>query len=53
MPEIQEAHAQECVRLANLSKDEVVRAELLKLRQDYLRSAERLRALASQAKDKN
>ena len=45
MPEQQEAHAKECVRLANLSKEEVIRAELLKLRQLYLRSAERLRAL--------
>lgn len=45
MPQLQEAHAEECVRLANMAKDDVVRAELLKLRQSYLRSAERLRAL--------
>ncbi|HSM96028.1 MAG TPA: hypothetical protein VLT91_08295 [Rhizomicrobium sp.] len=51
MPEIQESHAEECVRLANLSRDDVVRAELLKLRQGFLRSAERLRALI-QPKDR-
>ena len=45
MPKIQEGHAEECVRLANMTNDDVVRAELLKLRQVYLRSAERLRAL--------
>ena len=52
MPEFQEAHAEECVRLANLSKDDVVRSELLRLRQTFLRSAERLRALNLQSKDR-
>lgn len=35
--------AAECVRLANLSADEIVQSELLRLRQVYLRGAERLR----------
>lgn len=40
-----EVRAEECVRLANMAQDDMVRAELLKLRQTYLRVAERLRAL--------
>jgi len=51
MPDLQEARAEECVRLANLSTDDVVRAELLRLRQTFLRSAERLRALNLKTKD--
>lgn len=38
-----EDHARECVRLANLTDDELVRIELLKLRQTYLQIAQRLR----------
>lgn len=53
MPEVQEAHAEECARLANLSKDDVIRSELLKLRQSFLRSAERLRALRAPPKEQH
>lgn len=38
-----EARAQECVALANQAKDELIRRELLLLRQTYLGIAERLR----------
>lgn len=38
-----EGRAQECVELANQAKDQMIRAELLKLRQTYLKIAERLR----------
>lgn len=38
-----EDHARECVRLANLTDDELVRIELLKPRQTYLQIAQRLR----------
>jgi len=38
-----EARAQECVSLANMAKDPMVRTELLKLRQTYLTIANRLR----------
>jgi hypothetical protein len=34
--------AEECVKLANLAQDSMVRMELLKLRQTYLNIAERL-----------
>jgi hypothetical protein len=34
--------AKECVRLANLAVDQLVRMELLNLRQTYLKIAERL-----------
>jgi hypothetical protein len=34
--------AEECVRLANLTADEFLQAELLRLRQSYLRIAEKL-----------
>jgi hypothetical protein len=37
--------AEECVRLANATKDEMIRKELLLLRQVYLRTAERLGAM--------
>ncbi|MDE2164676.1 MAG: hypothetical protein KGL29_04995 [Alphaproteobacteria bacterium] len=37
------AHAEECVRLANLTPDDFLRRELLSLRQTYLRTAVRLR----------
>lgn len=36
--------AVECARLASLTDDEMLRAELLKLRQTYLKIAERLAA---------
>ncbi len=39
-----EARAEECVRLANLANDDV-RADILKLRQSYLHTAQRLRAV--------
>ncbi|HEX2592862.1 MAG TPA: hypothetical protein VHL34_15275 [Rhizomicrobium sp.] len=35
--------AEECVRLANMTKDPMLSAELLKLRQSYLTIAERLK----------
>ncbi|MEJ0043384.1 MAG: hypothetical protein WDM81_14710 [Rhizomicrobium sp.] len=38
-----EERARECVTLANLAKDQMVRNELLKLRQTYLNIALRLR----------
>ena len=34
--------AEECVRLANLAKDEMIERRLLELRQEYLATAERL-----------
>lgn len=37
------ARAQECVRLANLTDDELMRIELLKLRKAYVEIARRLR----------
>lgn len=37
-----EERAQECVRLANSTTDEMIRTELLKLRQSYLQIAERV-----------
>ena len=37
------AHAEECVRLAALTKDEYVKRELLLLRQSFIRTAEHLR----------
>jgi hypothetical protein len=40
-----EARAEECVRLANQTKDEMIQRELLLLRQTYLRTAARLREL--------
>jgi len=39
--------AEECVRLANLAEDELIRRELLTLRQSYLQTAERLKRLPS------
>lgn len=36
------ARAEECVRLANLTKDMMISAELLKLRQIYLKIATQL-----------
>lgn len=38
-----EERAKECVRLANLAVDQLVRRELLNLRQTYLNIAERLK----------
>jgi hypothetical protein len=37
--------AQECARLASLTDDQILRAELLKLRQSYLIAAERLQEM--------
>lgn len=37
------AHAEECVRLANLTSDDFLKQQLLSLRQTYLRTAEILR----------
>ena len=42
-----ETRAEECVRLANLAADEMIRRELLVLRQAYLQTAARLRGLSS------
>ncbi len=39
-----EVCAEKCVKLANLAINQVVRADILKLRQSYLHSAQRLRA---------
>ena len=41
-PEDYAARAEECVRLANSTKDEMIQRELLELRQIYLRTKERL-----------
>lgn len=41
--------AEECVRLANLTKDEMVQSAILRLRQDYLRIAESLKNFACSA----
>lgn len=38
-----EERAQECVKFANQAKDQLIRNELLKLRQTYLNIARRLR----------
>jgi hypothetical protein len=38
-----EQRARECVDLANKAQDQLIRMELLKLRQTYLTIAERLR----------
>jgi len=40
--------AEECVRLANLATDDLIRRELLTLRQSYLQTAERLNGMSSQ-----
>ena len=37
--------AEECVRLANLTKDGMIQREILTLRQTFLKTAERLREL--------
>jgi hypothetical protein len=39
-----EKRAEECVRLANLTKDPVIQAEILRLRQRVLESIKRQRA---------
>jgi hypothetical protein len=44
-----EARAEECVRLANLTKDDLIQTTLLRLRQTYLRTAARLRAVEEEA----
>jgi hypothetical protein len=41
-----EERAEECVRLANMTSDPLVQAELLKLRQTYLQVASRLDTIA-------
>ena len=43
--EIYEARAEECLRLADLTKDDLIQTTLLQLRQTYLRTAARLRAV--------
>lgn len=43
--------AEECVRLANLTDDEMIRTALLKLRQNYLATADRLRKMFNQPRD--
>lgn len=43
-------HAEECVRLANLTKDGFVKRELLTLRQTYLRTVDHLREKESDPK---
>lgn len=40
-----QARAEECVRLANLTTDQMLSAELLKLRQSYLVVSERLKRM--------
>jgi hypothetical protein len=40
-----EARAEECLRLADLTKDDLIQTTLLRLRQTYLRTAARLRAV--------
>lgn len=45
------SRAQECVRLANQSRDELVQQELLKLRQIYLQIAKRLQTLGDGGAD--
>jgi hypothetical protein len=42
-------HAEECVRLANLTTDNLIQKELLTLRQSYLQTAERLRQLGARS----
>ncbi len=37
------AHAEECVRLASLTPDELLKPQLLSIRQTYLRTAVKLR----------
>jgi hypothetical protein len=44
-PEDYAQRAEECVRLANSTKDEMIQRELLELRQIYLRTMERLTQL--------
>jgi len=44
-----EKRASECVRLGGLTDDDMVRGELLKLRQTYLNIADRLRAQGFEA----
>lgn len=41
-----QSRADECVRLANLSKDQMIQRELLTLRQVYLKAADKLRELS-------
>ena len=41
-PEGFSARAEECVRLANMTKDAMIQRELLELRQIYLQTAARL-----------
>jgi hypothetical protein len=44
-----EERAEECVRLANMTADPLVQAELLKLRQTFLQIAARLKTLNENA----
>jgi hypothetical protein len=44
-PDDYRKRAEECVKLANQTSDDLIQRELLKLRQTYLQVAERLRQL--------
>jgi hypothetical protein len=44
-PEDFATRAEECIRLANMTRDEMIQRELLELRQIYLQTVERLRRL--------
>lgn len=46
------ARAEECARLASLTNDQILRAELLKLRQSYLIAAERLQEMEGKPPEK-
>jgi hypothetical protein len=46
-PEGYLARAEECVRLANMAKDAMIRRNLLELRQTYLKIAENLQRMRS------
>lgn len=41
------ARAEECVRLANVTKDEILQQAILTLRQQYLQTAARLQSIES------
>lgn len=41
--------AEECVRLANIATDDLIRRELLTLRQSYLQTADRLKGVSPHA----
>jgi hypothetical protein len=47
------ARAEECARLASLTNDHILKAELLKLRQSYLIAVERLQEMEGKPPEKN